>query len=92
MHVIVLYEEVSTIRNITLRVSDDFHYSVKTFSARQGTSLQNYMIDTVERDLKSKNAFVKFPDALAEMLDDLSEEEMLEVLRRVREEKKKRKE
>ena len=54
--------------------------------------MQNYMIDTVERDLKSKNAFVKFPDALAEMLDDLSEEEMLEVLRRVREEKKKRKE
>ena len=75
------------IKNITLRVSDDFHYSVKTHATREGLTLQGYMIYTIEKDLKSKNALVKSPDTIAELFDDLTEEQMIEVIKRVKEEK-----
>ena len=90
MHDIII-SEVIQIRNITLRVSDDFHYSVKTFATKKGISLQSYMVETVERDLKENKAFVKSPESLAELMDDLSEEDLLEVLKRVREEKRSKK-
>jgi|GEM_PF-3423503 len=85
-------EEVNKIKNITLRVSDDFHYSVKMYASKIGIPLQSYMIETVEKDLNSKNAYVKSPDTIAgmlisEMLDGLSDDELLAVIKRAKEEK-----
>jgi len=82
---------VIQIKNITLRVSDDFHYSVKTFATNQGKTLQSYMIETIESDLKSNNAFVETPNFISEVLEGLSDSEVLEVIKRAKEEIKNKK-
>ena len=81
-------------KNITLRVNDDFHYSAKTYASNAGTTLQNYMISTVTKDLVDKKAYIKSPNTIAgmlitDLLDGLSDEEMLEVIRRAKKEKQK---
>lgn len=73
------------IKNITLRVSDDFHYSVKTYAAEQGMTLQSYMINVVEKDLEANKAYKKSP--IAELVDNMSEDELIEMLNRIKEKK-----
>lgn len=73
------------IKNITLRVSDDFHYSVKTYAAKQGMTLQGYMINVVEEDLYKNNAYQK--SQIAELVDNMSDDEIVEMLRRIKEKK-----
>lgn len=76
---------MSKIKNITLRVSDDFHYSAKTYATSKGMTLQGYMIDVVSRDLESNNAFKKSP--IAELVDELTDEELTEMLKLIKERK-----
>lgn len=85
MHVIIIILEVLDIKNITLRVDDDFHYSVKTYAAKQGLTLQKYMIDVVTRDLEANNAYTKSP--IAELVDNMSDDEIVEMLKRIKEKK-----
>lgn len=85
MHAIIIILEVLDIKNITLRVDDDFHYSVKTYAAKQGLTLQKYMIDVVTRDLEANNAYTKSP--IAELVDNMSEDEIVEMLKRIKEKK-----
>lgn len=73
------------IKNITLRVSDDFHYSVKTYAAKRGMTLQGYMINVVEEDLYKNNAYQK--SQIAELVDNMSDDEIVEMLRRIKEKK-----
>ena len=86
-----MIEEMSKIKNITLRVSDDFHYSAKSFATKQRISLQDYMVTTIEDDLISKKAFVKSPDTIAKLLGGFSDEEFIEVVTRMREERQNKK-
>lgn len=82
------YQEVRTIKNITLRVSDDFHYSAKTFATKQNITLQKYMIDVVESDLRANNAFIKAQSVTEALVNDLSEEEVLELVKQIKEKRK----
>jgi len=61
-----------------------------------GISLQSYMIKTIEKDLKSNKAYIESPNTVAgmlisEMLDGLSDYELLAVIKRAKEEKEKKK-
>ena len=76
-------QEVRNIKNITLRVDDDFHYSVKIYAAKKGVTLQQYMIETVTNDLIANNALTKPP--LAELIDNLSAEEVRDLIGRLKE-------
>lgn len=93
MHACMLLflQEVRRIKNITLRVSDDFHYSVKTFAAKQGITLQGYMIDVIEKDLEKNKAYVKSPETIADIIDDLSEDELLQIVKQIKENKRNKK-
>lgn len=73
------------IKNITLRVDDDFHYSVKTYAATKNMTLQGYMIDIVKKDLEANKAYKKSP--IAELVDSMSEDELVEMLKRIKEKK-----
>ena len=92
MHVIIRVQEVRIIKNITLRVSDDFHYSVKTFANKQGIPLQTYMISVIEKDLQANKAYMKSPETIAGIFDDLSEEELLQIVKQIKESKQSKKE
>jgi hypothetical protein len=80
---------VKTIKNITLRVDDDFHYSVKTYSAKKGMTLQKYMIEVVTEDLKKNKAYVKSP--ITDLVDKLTDDEIAEVLEKINERRKREK-
>lgn len=87
MHAIILLE-VRKIKNITLRVSDDFHYSVKTYATKEGKSLQSYMIEVVTDDLKAHNAFT--PSPITELVGNLTDSEMAEMVKLIKERKQKK--
>ena len=87
MHAIILLE-VRNIKNITLRVNDDFHYSVKTYATKKGKSLQAYMIDVVTDDLKANNAYKLSP--ITELVDNLTDSEMAEMVKLIKERKQKK--
>lgn len=76
-------QEVRIIKNITLRVDDDFHYSAKQYALKNQMTLQEYMVKTVRADLEAKNAFVKSP--IAKLIDELSDEELRELANRIKE-------
>ncbi|MCM1330928.1 MAG: hypothetical protein NC253_16025 [Ruminococcus sp.] len=84
MHAIILLE-VRKIKNITLRVSEDFHYSVKTYATKEGKSLQSYMIDVVTDDLKAHNAYISSP--ITELVDSLTDKEVAEMVKLIKERK-----
>lgn len=87
MHTVILLE-VRKIKNITLRVSEDFHYSVKTYATQKGKSLQSYMIDVVTEDLKANNAYISSP--ITELVDSLTDNEVAEMVRLIKERKQKK--
>ena len=70
-------------KTIAVRVSDDFHYSVKNFAKKQGMTLQDYVVTTVKKDLELNDALIKAPK-LADLIEGLTDDEVLEAIKEAR--------
>ena len=75
-------------KTIAVRVSEDLHYSVTKFVQKQGITLQNYVVTTIQQDLEKNNAFIRTPN-LADLIEGLTYAEVMEAIKEARMKKSK---